>query len=65
MAVPTDPILQLINLCVGASSKPCGSVMGGCRVYQGKGDPNKRHMRGSLVQTVSAILFESCPKIVS
>ena len=29
--------------------------MGACRVYQGKGNPNKRHMRGSLVQTVSRI----------
>ena len=59
MAVPTDPILKLINVCVGASGKPCGSAMGRCRVYQGRGDPNKRHMRGSLVQTVSEILSKS------
>ena len=30
--------------------------MGGYRVYQGKGNPNQCHMRGSLVQTVSGNL---------
>ena len=37
MVIPTDPIVQLKHLCIGASGKPCGGAMGGCCVYQGKG----------------------------
>lgn len=48
----SDPVVNSLVLCIGRSGRPCGQPMGPLRVYQGKGDTSKKHMRGALVQTV-------------
>ena len=52
MNIPPDPVVNPLALCIGRSGHPCGQLMGPLRVYQGKGDTSKKHMRGALVQTV-------------
>lgn len=44
-----DPVVTPILQC---RNTMCGQPMGSLRVYQGKGSPNRQHLRGSLVQSV-------------
>lgn len=42
------PAIQRLDFCPH-DQQPMGSI----RVYQGAGDPERRHLKGSIVQTVS------------
>jgi hypothetical protein len=56
--LPPDPIIKPLHSCVGRSGRPCGKPMQPITVYRGLGVASKRHLRGSLSQTVC--LF--CPE---
>jgi hypothetical protein len=58
---PSDPVVTRIAACVR-----CSSRMGELRVYRGQGSPDRADRKGSIVQTVSSLIFvSSCTNAVS
>jgi hypothetical protein len=49
-----DPVIHTQLLC---TSPLCGQPMGALRVYKSAGDPERRHLRGAICQTVSVKVF--------
>ena len=53
--MPPDPIIKSLHSCVGRSGRSCGKPI---TVHRGLGVASKRHLRGSLSQTVCLLCSE-------